>query len=477
MQTCATPPVSSSRARRRWLVGFAALLVGAPVAYLAYDGYTARRELAAFRAQLDATDPGWRLADIEAARPRVPDAENSALVVLRLARAISASQFSGLISASGYPDWTELTPQMQFKRAELAMMREAVAPLRGAREEALRLRDMPVGRYAVVMSPDFISTLVPHLQESRTVAAFWEQDAFLRAADGDLAGAVQSCNAILGTARSIGDEPFIISQLVRIAEQAVAVGAVERVLAHGEAPEAELGALQGALERDLAAPLLLYAARGERAGGEVIEDAVAAGILKPSTLRGLSSPGAVRARWWDRLADFLSLPHGADRLAHLRLSTRVVEASKLPVEQMHARLADFKTDLQRQPALVRDVGWGLSKVITAYTRVQARLRTTVVAVAAERYRLRHRQWPVTADDLVADRLLGAVPADPFDGRPLRWRLLDDGAVGYSVGPDGADDRGNLDRGAGPPGTDFGVRLWNVAARRQPPQERREENLP
>ncbi len=40
---------------------------------------------------------------------------------------------------------------------------------------------------------------------------------------------------------------------------------------------------------------------------------------------------------------------------------------------------------------------------------------------------------------------------------------------YSIGPDGVDDGGTLDpkKNFGP-GTDIGIRLWDVSKRRQPP---------
>ena len=49
------------------------------------------------------------------------------------------------------------------------------------------------------------------------MARLLQADAAIRAHNGDLDGALDSCRAILGAGRSIGDEPFVISQLVRIA--------------------------------------------------------------------------------------------------------------------------------------------------------------------------------------------------------------------------------------------------------------------
>jgi hypothetical protein len=67
-------------------------------------------------------------------------------------------------------------------------------------------------------------------------------------------------------------------------------------------------------------------------------------------------------------------------------------------------------------------------------------------------------------------LLKDVPLDPFDGKPLRWRRLQDRLVCYSVGADGNEDEGNNERDRPmAAGTDLGVRLWDVPHRRQPPR--------
>jgi hypothetical protein len=96
----------------------------------------------------------------------------------------------------------------------------------------------------------------------------------------------------------------------------------------------------------------------------------------------------------------------------------------------------------------------------------AKLRCAAVALALERYRRDHGNWPKSLEVLTPAPLT-QVPADPFDGKPLRLRRLDDGAVVYSIGPDGEDNGGRLDLPQqGAAGTDLGFRLWDVGQRRQ-----------
>ena len=62
-------------------------------------------------------------------------------------------------------------------------------------------------------------------------------DAAIRAHDSDADGALESCRAVFCVGRSIGDEPFLISQLVRVAIGGVALNSIRRALAQGEPSE------------------------------------------------------------------------------------------------------------------------------------------------------------------------------------------------------------------------------------------------
>ena len=75
----------------------------------------------------------------------------------------------------------------------------------------------------------------------------------------------------------------------------------------------------------------------------------------------------------------------------------------------------------------------------------AQIEVAATALAVQRYRLAHRELPETLDHLVPV-YLAAVPADPFDGAPLRYRRTDRGFVVYSVGEDG---KGNGSTGRRP----------------------------
>ena len=70
----------------------------------------------------------------------------------------------------------------------------------------------------------------------------------------------------------------------------------------------------------------------------------------------------------------------------------------------------------------------------------ASLRLALTGLALEQFRLSHDQYPNVLSELTPV-CLAAVPVDPFDGHPLRYRNKADGYLLYSIGPDLKDDSG------------------------------------
>lgn len=102
---------------------------------------------------------------------------------------------------------------------------------------------------------------------------------------------------------------------------------------------------------------------------------------------------------------------------------------------------------------------GMPTVSLSLNRGIAYRDATRVALAIERYRLRHRELPKSLDDLVPE-FLPEVPLDPFDGKPLRYRLEANEYKVYSIGTDGIDQGGQADESqpSMPPDFVFRVRL-------------------
>ena len=292
-----TPAVRPRRRRWRYVVALLALVVLIGIGVYVYLTISPERELQAAIAETDHLDPRWRLEDIEADRAVVPEAENSGTV------AIAAKQ----LLPKNWPFWdappppspqdppdagpkrqalqksfSDLEPQRQLNDEQTTALRTEMTRAAGALAEARKLADLTEGHYPISYKPDWISTLLPHAQDPREIAALLSNDALLRAQDRDPDGALASCRGALNAGRSIGDEPVLISQLVRIACRGIATHQVERVLAQGEPSEHALRQCQELLEKEAPEPLLLIAGRGERAGLDRLMETIQSGKTKIS---------------------------------------------------------------------------------------------------------------------------------------------------------------------------------------------------
>jgi hypothetical protein len=132
-----------------------------------------------------------------------------------------------------------------------------------------------------------------------------------------------------------------------------------------------------------------------------------------------------------------------DELHYLRLMDRYVQTAQTAFPERIDAALELRHALEHENSLYKfSRGWlrGMNgpRLILRDAVTAARLRTARVAIAAERFRLARGQLPRTLADLDPFGLR-AMPTDPFNGRPLRYKRLPDGYTVYSVGEDGGGD--------------------------------------
>jgi hypothetical protein len=422
-------------------------------------------DLQAAVAEADRLDPGWRFEELEQARAKVSDADNAAPLVMAcvtLLRPWNGPELGGVRDRlrKGLLDGS---PRADLEPASAMLF------------EARKLADLRRGRHAVAWNTkNPLATPLPHLRTTSAVIELLTLDAEVLAHEGDLDGALTSARAALVAAHSIGDEPMLESQMLRPGWHLGAVGSLEEVLRRGQGTEPALLAVQSALEDEAGEPLALLAARAERAGLHGLMTSLEQGELTladlPPTL-GDARGGRTRAVRLILTSDKLRRPE-ALQAAHawlLDYTTKVVEIARRPPEEQSPRLKELaNTTAAAPPAAALLAGAPAREIVETFQKGQALLRCAAVGMALERYRLANGRWP---DDLgaLAPTYLAAVPADPFDGKPLRCARHKDVLVVYSVGPDLKDDGGNpddLNRFDRKDGFDVGFRLWNVEARQK-----------
>jgi hypothetical protein len=445
------------------------VLTAIPVVGYFYRVWQQDRELEAVLAELERSDPRWRMDQLLADRPTVPDAENPVLLVRKI---------ETLLRPIGYDVGTRnqrlfddpMPPENRLNGMQITALRESFEKHGEALKLARTLKEFrKEGRHTIMISPSWLNTNLDPLQRTRTIVWMLRNDAMLRAEDEDAAGAMESCRSCLVAARSIGREPYLIAALIRFAGEAITVSALERTLAQTEPPEEQLAATQQLLADEIEAPILVEAMRGERAGSDQLIQTLNDGKIKMSALVGGPGRGSGNdiEEW---LLDHFPIMVSAGRPEFLRLMNKNVEASKLPPDKQAAVYVEVENEAKNSSAVfVRLLLPAVTKVAAANRRTQAQMRCAMVGLALERYRIKHGRWPKALDELCKEGLLSAVPTDSCDGRPLRYRLLPDGVLVYSVGMDEVDNGGTIDRAnLMAQGIDIGFQLWDVSARRQAP---------
>jgi len=256
---------------------------------------------------------------------------------------------------------------------------------------------------------------------------------------------VRSVISSFGLAQSLESEPVLVSQLVRIACQALTVSTLERLVNRADLTDAQLDELSRAVVRAQAPMAMSRAFVGERCMGLAMLKMPPAQIARTFSLSSSSreSPADARLR---SLAIYLHRFAGlTDRSAimYLDMMEEYIEAIQLPVGQRHRAIEA----IEARYGLEAGGGYLLTHVIPAIGRVAlinlrgvAGLQTAQVALAIQRYRLASGRLPDTVGDLVPF-YLDAAPKDPFDGNDLRYKELEPGFVVYSIGEDLSDDGG------------------------------------
>ncbi|APW61744.1 hypothetical protein BSF38_03272 [Paludisphaera borealis] len=487
-------PGDLPRPRRRrwpWLVGVSVLLILATAFGVGiYAGRFVDRRLAAALAATDRDDPGWRFDELMAARVMPPDEDNSAIVVADVVAMMPEGWPSDAPVHPGGPTPTptpseaaraferlarlESNVRMDDETADL--VRAELADHADAVGLARTVADYEGGGHVLELTPNPIDIRLPETQEARLVARLLAADAAIQAQDGDIDGALESCRAILGVGRSIGDEPMVISKLVRIALGEIAMHSARRVLAQGEPSDAALAALQADLLHESPQTLLIEAMRGERAMLDEVIRKVRDAELSIAALSGQWSPGDPA----HAIAPWGTLMFDNQRAVGLEWMNELVSAASRPPLERQAAWKAWRVEVGRVkesrlgmfvatlPLLMTP---GATAAEKALTRYQASLGAAVILCAAERHRRKTGSWPESVA-AIGPEFLADPPVDPFSGEAYRVERRDGRFLVHSVGPNLKDEHGAFEAkrwlDGGP--DDVGTGAWDPALRRRPPDE-------
>jgi hypothetical protein len=474
--------------------------------------WKARHSLQLAVAEADRLDPGWRLLDQMAARRHIPDTVNSAGRVAdvamrmpvrwpqsehpsieRLTRLIPGSEdtpdqdanndLSAALSAKDIEDAVRKAPANVALTEDIEKgVERLLKPLSKALIAARSMAGAGEGRYEFSLGEVAIAFDIPHIEAARSVFRMLSLDSANQSQLRKIDDALTSARGIIGVARSIGDEPVELSQLVRLALRKAALSAILRALGQGEATDPVLAAVQDDLAHESEHDLLLCAMRAQRAAyfdtlGKMADGAYARyaeGDFPPLEGRG-NGPSPARA---GAVPNFLYVRAYClyNQAVALSILTQSDEGAKYPPfdprwnQHWMAFERGFEggNRFERRLAAIAytilplnlTVLWGTYESL-------ARIKAARTLIAAERYRLAHGRWPEQLADVIPC-YLREVPRGPYSDRPLRYVRRNDRIIVYTLGFNSEDNGGRLhpDRKREPK-FDVGDELWNPEHRHKP----------
>jgi hypothetical protein len=317
--------------------------------------------------------------------------------------------------------WEQLEEVEEF----LEQYQEALAKFHDAAKLGGR------ARYEKDFEAGWMEMELPHVQEQRGAGRMLALEANVRAHRGDAQGAAESIRAIFASSRALEGELIVVSQLVRIALNGIALGELERLLNSVDFSDADLSRLQEEVRSVDLQPGMTKSLIGERAMG--ID-----GFRNPAKL-GNKIPIAIFGR-------------NQDLAFYLKTMSKCIAASREPFprafderDNVDAEFNDdfnSRTSQMRYPLTMMLIP-AIDAMFEATARGEGANETMDVAIAIQRYRKAQGKLPESLDELVPD-YLRSVPRDPFDGMPIRYLIDDDGAFRvYSIGRNRVDDEGVL----------------------------------
>jgi hypothetical protein len=291
-----------------------------------------------------------------------------------------------------------------------------------------------------------IETPLPHLGKFRKAVQLLELSAIVHAEANEGLNAANDVLIALSLTRSLETEPVLSSQMVRAASVSVAVGALEQTVNRVALLSESLSELSKAFQHiedwDSQGEGLTRGLIDERASWtallrtpeKLLELVAAPGMDVPAELRDRM---VVRLQKHDKLTQeeqfFQSTFQQLLAARKDALPNRLKVESLIQQNSVEAR--------GKKLAVIEWMLSGLAETPAKEAECLASARLGLTAIALEQFRAAHdNRYPAALSELMP-AWLSAVPLDPFDGQPLRYRTKGSGYALYSIGPDLKDDGG------------------------------------
>jgi hypothetical protein len=356
----------------------------------------------------------------------------------------------------------------------------ALSKYDGVIEELRAANRLPESRFPINYDSESPwDILLPHLAPLKICAQTLQLRSLAELQNGEPQKALEDICLGLQLSDKVRNEPILISHLVRLAMLNLMLQPVWEGLARHQWSDEQLVALEAELDRIDFFPGFRLSMHGELGGQTGEMELIRRHPTKMYDLEGMTDrdghntgsdiPGAIVA---------CCIPKGWFYQAEYRCARLVVDYYLLSADSA-TRTFSPEQVRRGQQALAEDMhssslfNWyekimlpALNTSTKKFAFGQAAVDLARTAVALERYRLAHGEYPETLEAL-APKYLPAPPHDVIGGQPLKYhRGLAGRFVVYSIGWNGTDDDGKVvpNKGAMPPiDLDQGDWVWAYPA--------------
>jgi hypothetical protein len=327
--------------------------------------------------------------------------------------------------------------------------REVIAEYVETNAPALAEAEVATQFYRFRFPADFSygpDTQLPHLGQIRTLAHAIALKAALSIENNQASDWPEQVLLLLKLSSTLDDEPDLQSHLLRNSVIRTAVAVTELGFSQTNPDDNSCRHLEAAFAQAAATNSLPGALIGERAIMIPVFRLSWSEIQNASQNEDTTGQPRKPQRYSGKPTFFLWLSGMFERDLnfYLQVMDKGITTASLPAptnlsltndlnEEMHVaqKRAYFLTEMYLP---------SLSSVIRREASTRASIELAQLAAAAAQYHNVHGTWPDDLKQLIP-QFLHAVPIDPIDGQPLRYRLTTNGYVVYSVGLDGHDDGG------------------------------------
>ncbi|MGB2986539.1 MAG: hypothetical protein WBE26_11730 [Phycisphaerae bacterium] len=396
-----------------------------------------------YAAELLATGEPLTFKEIERMRAKIPDERNGALVIEKLRphlEVIAVAPTDGVLIFDD--NLTVADFFVGIPRHAIESSRAFVVEHSDILRDLSSLHDKPTGRLSLCydrLDGNPLEIRLPSLTPWRNAAKLEHLDVTLRLIDGDSEAAAVAVRLQFHIAASLNEEPTLMARLVQIAVDRLAVRSLESILRVGQVQDETLLDLASDVKARLLSSSMHAAFTCERASFIILCDQLATGQLSLSSVTGKRRDGVARLPPEDVREEQI---HG------VQMYTWLVEAKDDPKAMLAAstridkELHKLARNITRKPNLIGKLIPSFRRAVELHVAAEAELQCALVALGAERFRLRTGRFPESVARLVPDYLDEAA-SDPFDGKRIEYATIDDGIVVYVIGENEKDDGGSV----------------------------------